>query len=232
MDGSMVVSIIGIAASYLLGAVPFGFIIAKVFKGVDVREHGSGNIGATNVGRVLGRKWGVLALVLDIAKGFGPAALAALALGEFSLGGTCPSVTVVLCGAAAICGHIWPVYLRFKGGKGVATSCGVLLYLEPVGTIVASAVWVAAVLIWRYVSLGSILAALTLVAYVLVMAPRRGGNALPLIVFAFLMAAIVIIRHKSNIKRLLNGTENRVGGKKEENDKPTDAGPSPPSEEK
>ena len=217
MDSRLVTSIVGVAAAYLVGAIPFGFLIAKFFKGVDVREHGSGNIGATNVGRVLGRKWGVLALVLDIGKGFGPASLVALAMGEFSIGGACPSTSVILCGAAAICGHIWPVYLRFRGGKGVATSCGVLLYLEPIGTLIAVAVWVATVLIWRYVSLGSILAAATLVIYVLVMGPRRGGNAVPIIVFAILMAALVVIRHRSNIGRLLKGTENRVGGKKKEN---------------
>ncbi|NOZ19477.1 MAG: glycerol-3-phosphate 1-O-acyltransferase PlsY [Planctomycetes bacterium] len=231
MDSGLVISIVGVVVSYLLGAIPFGFIIAKVFRGVDVRAHGSGNIGATNVGRVLGRKWGLLALVLDIAKGFGPAALAAFALGEFSIGGACPSTAVTLCGAAAICGHIWPIYLRFKGGKGVATSCGVLLYLEPVGTLAAVAVWVVAVLIWRYVSLGSILAATVLVVYVLTMSPRRGGNAVPLIVFGILMAALVIIRHRSNIGRLLNGTENRVGGKKKKQEEAAASDPPTQPEE-
>jgi len=214
MNSPVLPSIVAIALAYLVGAVPFGFLIARLFKGVDVREHGSGNIGATNVGRVIGRPWGVLALICDILKGFLPVFLAAWYMDGLDWGGACPSTPVVLCGAAAICGHVWPVYLRLKGGKGVATSCGVLLYLEPLGTAIAVAVWIAAVAIWRYVSLGSILAALTLVGYVLVMAPRRGGGCTALIVFGIAMASVVIVRHRSNIKLLLEGTENRVGGKK------------------
>lgn len=214
MDSNACHAILAVAVSYLIGAIPFSFTLPKVVKGIDIRTVGSGNIGATNVGRVMGRAWGVLAYFLDVAKGFTPVCLAAVWLDRFHWGGVCPPAAVILCGAAAICGHIWPVYLKFRGGKGVATSSGVLLYLEPVGTLVALAIWVIAVAIWRYVSLASILAAIALVGYVLLTAGRRGGDTTPLILFAIAMAAIVIVRHRSNIKRLLNGTENRIGGGK------------------
>ena len=204
----------GVVMSYLLGAIPVGYIMVRLIRGIDIRTVGSGNIGATNVGRVLGRPLGVLAFGLDVLKGFVPTCAMAAVLGELDLGGAVPPFAVVACGAAAVCGHIWTPYLKFRGGKGVATSCGVLFYLSPIGTIVALAVWIATVLIWKYVSLGSIFAAVGLVIYVFAVDRTRGGDPRPFMVFAVLMAAAVIIRHRSNIKRLLAGTENRIGGKK------------------
>jgi len=201
-------------ACYLIGAVPFGLIIGKVFfRGVDIRALGSGNIGATNVGRVFGRRWGVIAFALDVLKGLVPVAIVGMTIGRVSgsVGFCYPSTLTVLAGASAICGHIFPIYLGFKGGKGVATSCGVLAYLSPWGTLIALGTWLAVVTIWRYVSLGSIVAAIVFLVYILVSEQRAGWPAKAMVIFACHIAGLVIIRHRSNIQRLLAGTENKIG---------------------
>jgi len=196
-----------VVAAYLLGAVPFGWLIARA-RGVDILSRGSGNIGATNVARVLGARLGVVCFVLDALKGFLPVFVARMVHG--AVPGT--PLPVVLVGLAAIAGHNWSVYLRFRGGKGVATSCGVFAALFPLGLLVALAVWVAVVAATRYVSLASILAGVSLFVAAMIL-PRApfGVEQIPLTVFAGLAAVLGIIRHRANIARLIRGTEPRIG---------------------
>jgi len=190
--------------AYLLGAVPFGLLVAKS-KGVDIRKQGSGNIGATNVLRVIGKGWGVFTLVLDALKGFIPAYV-------FPSLGNLDDKWGVLFGLAAIIGHTFPVYLKFKGGKGVATSAGMLLGVAPAAVGIGFVCWVATMVLSRYVSLASIVAAIAVAAAVWV----RGDKAMVVNVALTLLAGLVVWLHRANIKRLLNGTENRFGKKKEE----------------
>ncbi len=189
------------AAAYLIGAVPFGFLIGKL-NGKDIRLEGSCNIGATNVTRVVGKWWGKLCFLLDFCKGLLPV-LAALKWGE-------SSVAPVLAGAGTIAGHIFPVYLKFKGGKGVATAGGVICALSPPGFIIGFALWGAVFFISGYVSLASIIAAAALPFAVLALnlTGRVKEVGLPSLIFIFIAAALAIAKHRSNIVRLLNGTEN------------------------
>ena len=190
-------------AAYLLGALPFGLMVARL-KGVDIRSSGSGNIGATNVFRVVGKGWGIFTFMLDALKGFVPAFFFHRA------GGLDPSFGV-LFGVAAILGHTFPVYLKFKGGKGVATGAGVLLGVAPLAVAAAFVCWLICMVLTRYVSLSSIIAAVVVAVMVWIQGDRGAvvKSALTL------MAALVIWLHRANIRRLLNGTENRFGRKRE-----------------
>ncbi len=190
--------------AYLLGAVPFGLLVART-KGVDIRKEGSGNIGATNVLRVIGKGWGIFTLVLDALKGFIPAFF-------FPILGKVESEWGVLFGLAAILGHTFPVYLKFKGGKGVATSAGMLLGTAPAAVGIGFACWVVTLVLTRYVSLASIVAAIATAVAVWI----QGDKALVVNLALTLLAVLVVWLHRANIKRLLNGTENRFGKKKEE----------------
>lgn len=185
--------------AYLLGAIPFGAIFARV-RGIDIQSRGSGNIGATNVSRVMGKGWGVLTLLLDVGKGFLPVFLSRQYLGS--------DWAVGLVGLAAVGGHLWPVYLKFKGGKGVATGLGVFLALHPASVAVALLGWLVMVALFRYVSLGSILAAATVPISLLFF--KKPGET---IMLAAAMAALIIYKHKDNVKRLIAGTENKIGQK-------------------
>jgi len=211
--------IIAVVGAYLLGSVPFGFIIARAH-GKDLRAIGSGNIGATNVSRALGRKWGYTCFGLDVLKGLIPM-LAFPAIALAYVGTTVPTpwflALWLLVGIAAIVGHVFPVYLRFKGGKGVATSFGVALGLWPYFTIsalIALAVWIAVVLTWRYISLASICAAVTfpvsLVLGILITPAWHAATLWPLLIAATLIPLLVILRHRQNIHRLLAGTESKI----------------------
>ncbi len=215
MRFDLVILIIG---AYLLGSVPFGLIIARAH-GKDLRSIGSGNIGATNVSRALGRKWAYFCFLLDVLKGLGPTLLAVLLISSP------PTVTelflALAAGVAAILGHIFPAYIRFKGGKGVATSFGVALGLWPYYTICALCaivVWIVVVLIWRYVSLASIIASLAfplaLVLAILLRAQWHFATLWPLLIAAVAIPIMVILRHRTNINRLLAGTENKIFTKK------------------
>lgn len=191
-------------AAYLLGAVPFGLLIAR-FKGVDIRKVGSGNIGATNVMRSVGKPWGIATFVLDALKGFAPAYV-------FPLWSPHPHPALpIACAFAAILGHNFPIWLGFKGGKGVATSAGALLGLAPAAAGLGLATWAIVFFTSRYVSLASLIAALVIPAagWTLYRSP---DHLLP--VFLTVLAALVILRHRANIQRLLNGTENRFVKKK------------------
>jgi acyl-phosphate glycerol 3-phosphate acyltransferase len=194
--------------SYLIGGIPFGFLIARA-RGVDIFEAGSGNIGATNVGRVLGRRFGILVFVLDFTKGALPVALAWWTVPATS---DLPAdAAPVAAGLAAILGHLFPIYLKFHGGKGVATSAGVVALLVPLPALAALLVWLAAVSAWRYVSLASLLAAATLCIVRMVLTPDPwGGDHVLLTAFCCLAALLVFVRHRSNLTRLFHGNENQL----------------------
>lgn len=184
-----------LVAAYLVGSIPTGLLLGKAY-GVDVRKEGSGNIGATNLYRTVGRKVGILTLIGDCLKGLFPV----LAV-KYS---TLPPSYAAWVGLAAFCGHVFSVFLKFKGGKGVATALGVFLALAPLAVAIAVAVFAALMLVWRYVSLGSICAAAVMPVAVALL----GGNRI-LIVVTLLIAVIVIARHLENIRRLIAGAENR-----------------------
>jgi len=182
--------------AYLIGSIPFGLLISKA-KGVDIRKQGSGNIGATNVLRCLGKPLGIACFVLDALKGYLPAAF-------FPILGLIEPTFGILFGAAAILGHNFPVFLKFKGGKGVATSAGVLLGVAPLAVGVGILVWVVVFYTSGYVSLGSIIAALAVV----IIGWTVGYG--PAIASALtLLGALTIWRHRENIKRLIAGTEHK-----------------------
>jgi glycerol-3-phosphate acyltransferase PlsY len=211
------------AAAYCLGSILFGLIISRL-KGVDIRKHGSGNAGATNVGRVLGRKWGVLVFVLDVAKGAlataGTTELLRHPTGELAAATSHHDFILLGVGLSCVVGSIAPFYLRFRGGKGVATSLGVILGIHPYLTVpglASAAVWAAVVLATRYVSLGSVCAACALpITFVLFAwaSPWSMTEHYPLLGLTVVMAVLVLLRHRSNMGRLLAGTENRIGGRR------------------
>jgi glycerol-3-phosphate acyltransferase PlsY len=194
-------AILWLGASYLVGAFPTSFLVSRMFAGIDLRRHGSGNLGATNLYRVLGWKYAIPVALVDIAKGLIPVAVFAPRVSGselFALG----------CGVAAILGHVFSVFVQFKGGKGVATAAGVMLGLTPIALGIAAAVWALVLLLTGYVSLGSIAAAMVLpFAVYLVERPTR----LELVWVDAVIALGVILLHRRNIQRLLNGTEGRFG---------------------
>lgn len=184
------------AVAYLVGAIPVGFLVARAFGLGDIRRHGSGTIGATNVLRTMGRGAALLTLIGDVAKG-----ALAVWLGRVIALEAAPAAAV-----AAVAGNCWPVFLAFRGGKGVATGFGALLTLVPLAVAPAALVWVAITASFRYVSLGSVLAALCVPLGAVMLAypwPSVGASAL--------VAAIIVVRHRENIGRLASGTERRLG---------------------
>jgi glycerol-3-phosphate acyltransferase PlsY len=200
--------------AYLLGAIPNGLLIGRI-NGVDIRQVGSGNIGATNVFRSLGKGWGILTFVLDALKGWIPAFVFPLLLARLT-GQPVNRDFGIFFGVAAIAGHNWPVYLGFKGGKGVATSAGVLIGIAPAAVLVGALCWGVVCAVSRYVSLASIAAAIAVpIAGWILYLPQR-GPLLPGVLTV--LGAVIIIRHRANIQRLRAGTENRFGRKKEQKD--------------
>lgn len=196
-------------ASYLVGAIPFGYLLVRMLRGIDVRTIGSKNLGATNVARALGARWFAVVFLLDFLKGIGPALLFA-GIAERSFGAP-PSIGL-LYGLLAIAGHVWPVYLNFRGGKGVATASGVVFGVAPAAAAVAFAVFAAVFLAFRYVSLASICAAACLPAAWLVV----GGPADLTFAALALTGVLVVWKHRTNFRRLVAGTEPRVGGRRGE----------------
>jgi acyl phosphate:glycerol-3-phosphate acyltransferase len=203
VSGTWLFALCGLLA-YLSGSVPFGLLIARA-RGVDIRKVGSGNIGATNVFRSVGRGAGVLTFLLDLLKGFVPAFLFPLLLRP-ALGPVAAQALSVLCACLAVAGHNWPIFLRFRGGKGVATSTGALLGLAPQAVLAGLATWVAVFLLTRYVSVASMLAAVA-VAVAAWLVEREHGLLVPAALT--LLAVVAILRHRSNIERLRAGTEHR-----------------------
>jgi glycerol-3-phosphate acyltransferase PlsY len=195
----MTVVLIPVSA-YLLGSIPFGLILAKIFGSGDVRNEGSGNIGATNVARVAGPLAGILTLILDGAKG-----AAAVLLAERYSNGS--AMWMIIAGLAALIGHCFPIWLKFKGGKGVATAAGVYLALSPLAFLAGLILFILVVAFWRYVSLGSIsaAAAMPMLLYFL-WAPHHAPP--PMITFGALAVAMLIVyKHDANLQRLVNGLE-------------------------
>ena len=190
-----------LALSYLLGATPTSYWIGRVFHGLDLREHGSGNLGATNAFRVLGPTWALPVVAIDLAKGFLPVLFFPDLVGA-DLGWT------IAFGAAAIVGHIFSIWVGFEGGKGIATSAGVFLALAPWAVLGSFVVWAVLALPTGYVSLGSLGAAVSLPVFV-ALTNHQGGMAL--VWFAAALAVLVVGAHRSNIRRLLDGTESRFG---------------------
>ena len=182
-----------VAAGYLLGSIPFGLILGRV-AGVDVREHGSKNIGATNVGRVCGMKWGVAVLVLDALKGYPAAALPGLFLADGAAWAT------VVGGVAAVLGHSFPAWLRFRGGKGVATGAGMMAAALPVPLLAGLAAFVVVVLVFRYISLGSMIAAAVVAALAPLLASDPWGWDLPNTLLAFAVFVLVMVRHRAKYR--------------------------------
>ena len=224
--------------AFLLGSIPFGLIIAKA-KGINIREHGSGNIGATNVLRVVGKKYGITCLLLDALKGFVPTVIA-ISLIRFpgiqnpmTLSGLLPHASEfpmltaqmfqVLTGLCAILGHNYSPWVGFKGGKGIATSAGVLIALMPAAVVILIAIWGLVFLFSRYVSLASILAAAALPLLTLWGSwfhgkIQNGTWNKPLFAFSIIIAVLAIWKHRSNIQRLLAGTEHRFTRKSKSGD--------------
>jgi acyl phosphate:glycerol-3-phosphate acyltransferase len=182
--------------SFLIGSIPIAYLISKIFYGIDIREHGSGNPGATNVWRTLGKKPGILTFILDVLKGFLPVYISKKLFTEASL------LVPVTSGFLAVVGHIWTPFLKFKGGKGVATGCGIFLGLTPIATIFSLLVFSLVLMLTKLVALGSISAAISLPILLFILHE-------PVIIkyTAILLAIIVIWRHKSNIRKILNKTE-------------------------
>ncbi len=194
--------ILAIIASYLIGAIPFGLFFTRIFSGIDVRTVGSGNIGATNVLRAAGKKAAVLTLLADGLKGFLPAFTARLLFND--------DMTTALSAAAAVLGHNFPVYLRFKGGKGVATSFGVVLAVSPLIGLISLLVWLIAAVLWRYSSLSALIAfaSYPLVTLAVPPQPSKPYGSLSLFIFG-----LIYYRHRENIKRLISGSEPKIGQK-------------------
>jgi len=184
---------------YFIGSIPFALVLAR-HRGLDLRKIGSGNLGAANVLRASGATAGVMVAVLDIGKG----ALSVLVADQLSDGPALPA----MAGLAAIVGHIYPIWLRFRGGKGVATACGVFAVMTPLAAAPAFAVFIATVWITRYISLGSVIASVVLppLAYVT-------GSPAPVVASAVAASILIVFRHRSNLARLASGTERRIGAR-------------------
>ena len=203
--------LLSVIAAYLLGSIPFGFLAAKC-KGLDIRKHGSGNIGATNVWRVCGWRWGLPVFALDVLKGFAAVWLAGWIAFWLHVGG---EWTVIPAALACVFGHSFPPWLGFAGGKGVATSLGVFLGLMPLPSLIALVIWAVVFKMSGYVSLASIVAAVVLPASAIAMQlSHLAWYGLPVLGFAVVAGVLVILRHRSNIARLRAGTENRFGRKR------------------
>jgi acyl phosphate:glycerol-3-phosphate acyltransferase len=198
------------AIGYLLGSCPNGFLVSRA-RGVDIRMHGSGNIGATNVLRVLGKKWGYLVFALDTLKGFAAVRFAFSLASAINPDGPHRDLVGIAGGLACILGHTFPVWLRFRGGKGVATSAGVLLGLMPLAMVSVFVVWLILFKGTHYVSVASIGAAFALPLFVTLYLRIKMLTGASLLPFSILIAGVVIWRHRSNIKRLLHGKEQRFG---------------------
>ncbi len=207
----MIFFILALISAYLLGAFPSAYVIGRFVKGIDIREHGSGNVGASNVLRVVGKKWGFLVLALDILKGF----LSVTLVASFFYARD-PAFSklfyALLVGIAAVSGHNWTVFLNFRGGKGVATSLGVGLGLLPKAALSAFFVWVLCLLPLGYIAVASIVAAISFPFWIFVFYRSIQG-----FLFVFLislgLAILIVYMHRSNVKRLLEGKEHRVWDK-------------------
>ncbi len=195
-------------AAYLIGSICSAVWVGKAYYGIDVREHGSGNSGATNTFRVLGKKPGTAVMLLDIFKGWTATSLAGFLLIFNAIPADQLVIYQLILGALAVLGHIFPVYERFKGGKGVATLLGMVLAIQPVVALICMLVFVVVLVTSKYVSLGSMMGALAFP--VLLLLPRFHPDNPILIIFGFVIFAVVVLTHRKNINRLLQGEESKA----------------------
>jgi glycerol-3-phosphate acyltransferase PlsY len=203
----MLPTLLALIASYLLGSVPFGLVMARFIKGVDLREVGSGNIGATNAMRVLGKPLGLVAFLLDFGKGLVPTLFLSRYAAE--LNGQAPLLAESLCGVAAVVGHCFPIYLKFRGGKGVATGCGAIVGIAPMVFVVSGAVWIAVLGVMRMVSLASIAMGIAFPVAAACFVPEAPAFAGA----CSLLTVLVLVRHRANIARIRAGPEPRIGAR-------------------
>ncbi len=196
-----------ILAGYLIGSVPAGYL-AGCIAGIDIRKVGSGNIGATNVLRILGKRYGYAVFLFDFLKGLAAVQISILIFDRYHPVAS-RELCAVLAGAASVIGHSYPVWLSFKGGKGVATSVGVVFALLPFAALIFAIVWITTFLTSRYVSVASIAAAIALPVTVAALLYAKQLNQPVLLYFSICLAVVVIVRHRSNVSRLLHGTEPR-----------------------
>src|SRR5262245_27242012 len=203
----MVALVVALVGSYLLGSIPFGYLVGQ-FAGIDIRSAGSRNVGATNVVRLLGKRYGYPVFVLDFLKGFGAVKISMLIATSPPPGWNSAQTFGVIAALGSVLGHSYSPWLKFKGGKGVATAAGALLALMPIAVLMGAAVWILVFLATRYVSLASVITAALLPIVILVIS---WGNEKTWIVFylSVCLAAVVIWRHRSNLSRLMRGTEPR-----------------------
>lgn len=194
--------IISLLMGYLIGSIPWGYLLARLWKGIDIRQHGSGNIGATNIWRTLGPGPGIIVLLLDMAKG-----VAAVLLAKHFLGGANIELVAAI---GALLGHGYPAFLKFKGGKIIATGAGTIFALSPISGLIGLVLFIGSVVITRYVSVGSMMAAVSVpVSFYLL------GMEMPYLLFGGVVASFALYKHRANIKRIISGTEFRFGEKKE-----------------
>lgn len=206
------ITILLMILAYILGSVPNALWIGKVFKGIDIREHGSRNTGSTNAARVLGAKLGILTLILDVSKGLVPTLIAILLRVDFFQNLTkILNFDYVLVGICAILGHVFSMFMNFKGGKAVATTLGVFLILVPKAILFAAIVFFVVFAISRYVSLSSILAAISLPIFIYFLYQQT-----IYVILGILIAILIVVKHRSNIERLKNGTESKFSLKNKE----------------
>ena len=187
--------------AYLIGCINNAYILTKYTRNIDIRNYGSGNAGATNVLRVLGYKAAAPVFALDVLKG-----VIAVLIGKYLMGNT----GAMIAGIAVVCGHNWPVFLKFRGGKGIATSVGVVMTVSPLLGLIALAIGVTVIVLTKYVSLGSITGSVTFVLLNAIF-----WNSTQIFIFSLILASLAIFQHRSNIKRLLAGTESKLGQKTE-----------------
>ena len=200
--------VVGVVA-YLIGSINSSILISKAVMGKDIRESGSGNAGATNMLRTMGKKYAIITLVIDILKG-----VVSLLLAKLAINFGAYEVSMYVAGVAAVVGHNFPVFFGFKGGKGVATSLGVILLLDWKIGLITLVIALAIMAISKYVSLGSVMAALVFVIIQIVVMIATDSFDITRLVCVVILGGLLIIRHRANIKRLLNGTENKLGSKK------------------
>lgn len=203
-----------LVSGYLIGSIPAGYIAGRI-RGIDIRQHGSGNIGATNAVRVLGKAYGYTVFFVDVLKGLAAVRVAMWLARYSSLDKGDLELLGIFAAVACVLGHSFPVWLKFRGGKGVATSAGVLLGLAPWAALIAFLVWVVVFQVTRYVSLASIIsaAALPITVALLMRLDAKPNHGRVLLYLSTGVTAVVILRHRSNIARLMNGTEQRFSRK-------------------
>jgi glycerol-3-phosphate acyltransferase PlsY len=204
----MLTFVLVLVGSYLLGSIPFGHLAGRI-AGIDIRKVGSGNIGATNVLRVLGKRYGYPVFVLDFLKGLGAVRIAMAITMAVRPESTSPEVVGVLAAVSAVIGHSFPIWLKFRGGKGVATSAGALFGLMPLAAMIGAAIWISTFFLTRYVSVASVTTVVMLPVVIAIMTWLNQTDGKALFYSSLCIAAVVIWRHHSNLGRLVRGTEPR-----------------------